>query len=116
VANREQGVTSGFLPMRNGGTALYVRPAISFAIENRATQCMPLLVRTIGFGRLNNMRSLVKATLLAATFLATGTVINAQVSIGVVIAPPPPARVVVVLPERPAPEFVWVEGYWYPVL
>jgi hypothetical protein len=41
------------------------------------------------------MRSLVKATLLAATFLATGTVINAQVSIGIVIAPPPLARVVV---------------------
>jgi hypothetical protein len=72
-------------------------------------------VRTIGFGRLNNMRSLVKATLLAATLLATGTVINAQVSIGIVIAPPPPARAVVVVPERPAPEFAWVEGYWYPV-
>jgi hypothetical protein len=67
-------------------------------------------VRTIGFGRLNNMRSLVKATLLAATVLATGTVINAQVSIGIVIAPPPPARMVVVVPERPAPEFVWVDG------
>ena len=38
------------------------------------------------------MRSLLKATLLAATLLATGTVINAQVSIGIVIAPPPPAR------------------------
>jgi hypothetical protein len=61
------------------------------------------------------MRSLVKATLLAATLLATGTVINAQVSVGIVIAPPPPARVVAVVPERPAPEFVWVGGYWYPV-
>ena len=61
------------------------------------------------------MRSLVKATLLAAMLLATGTVIKAQVSIGIVIAPPPPARVVVVVPERPAPEFAWVEGYWYPV-
>jgi hypothetical protein len=61
------------------------------------------------------MRSLVKATLLAATLLATGTVVNAQVSIGIVIAPPPPARVVVVVPERPAPEFASVEGYLYPV-
>ena len=48
------------------------------------------------------MRSLLKATLLAATLLATGTVINAQVSIGIVIAPPPPVRAVVVVPERPA--------------
>ena len=61
------------------------------------------------------MRSLVKAILFAALLLATGSVINAQVSIGIVIAPPPPVRVAVVVPERPAPEFLWVEGYWYPV-
>jgi hypothetical protein len=61
------------------------------------------------------MRSLVKATLLAAALLATGSVIKAQVSIGISIGPPPPARVVRVLPERPGPEFLWVEGYWYPV-
>ena len=61
------------------------------------------------------MRSLVKAILLAALLLATGSVISAQVSVGIVIAPPPPVRVAVVVPERPAPEFVWVEGYWYPV-
>jgi hypothetical protein len=61
------------------------------------------------------MRSLVKAALLAATLLATGAVVNAQVSIGIVIAPPPPTRVVVVVPDRPSPEFLWVEGYWYPV-
>src|SRR5260370_39048595 len=75
---------------------------------------MRLFVRTIGLGRLNNMRSLVKATLLAAMLLATGSVIHAQVSIGLTIAPPPPARAVLVVPERPAPEFAWVEGYWYP--
>jgi hypothetical protein len=57
----------------------------------------------------------VKATLLAAALLATGSVIKAQVSIGIMIGPPPPARVVRVLPERPGPEFLWVGGYWYPV-
>jgi hypothetical protein len=38
-----------------------------------------------------------------------------QVSIGIHIGPPPPPRVVRVLPARPGPEFVWVDGYWYPV-
>ena len=43
-----------------------------------------------------------------------------QVSIGIQIGPPPPPRLVRVLPPRPDPNFVWVEGYWvegyrYPV-
>lgn len=38
-----------------------------------------------------------------------------QVSIGITIGPPPPPRVVRVLPARPGPEYLWVEGYWYPV-
>jgi hypothetical protein len=38
-----------------------------------------------------------------------------QVSIGIRIGPPPPPRVVRVLPRAPGPEFVWVGGYWYVV-
>lgn len=38
---------------------------------------------------------------------------TAQVSIGVTIGQPPPPQVYRV-PPQPAPEFVWVEGYWYP--
>jgi hypothetical protein len=34
--------------------------------------------------------------------------------VGILIGPPPPPRVVYVEPP-PGPEFVWVEGYWYPV-
>jgi outer membrane lipoprotein SlyB len=37
-----------------------------------------------------------------------------QFAIGILIGPPPPPRVVYVEPT-PGPEFVWVEGYWYPV-
>jgi hypothetical protein len=61
------------------------------------------------------MRSLVKTALLAAILLATGSAIDAQVSIGIAIDPPPPTRSVQFLPARPGPEFVLVEGYWYPV-
>jgi hypothetical protein len=61
------------------------------------------------------MKTLMKAMLLAVMVLATVSTLKAQVSVGISIGPPPPARVVRVLPARPAPEFVWVEGYWYPV-
>jgi len=52
---------------------------------------------------------LLFAVLLSCTHVARG-----QVSVGITIGPPPPPRVVRVLPARPGPEFVWVDGYWYP--
>ena len=61
------------------------------------------------------MRSCLRAILLVAMLLVGGSAANAQISIGIRIGPPPPPRMVRVLPPRPAPEFVWVEGYWYPV-
>src|SRR5579863_9528355 len=60
------------------------------------------------------MRSCLRGTLLVAMLLVGGSAVNAQISIGIRIGPPPPPRVVRVLPPQPAPEFVWVEGYWYP--
>ena len=56
--------------------------------------------------------------LLVAFLLTSGSVVaaEAQVSIGIQIGPPPPAQVVYVAPPPPPErEFVWVEGYWYPV-
>ena len=61
------------------------------------------------------MKRLMQAMLMAAMLLGGVSMLSAQVSIGVQIGPPPPPRVVRVLPARPAPEFIWVEGYWYPV-
>jgi WXXGXW repeat (2 copies) len=61
---------------------------------------------------------------VAARFVAAflfigigGSVANAQtsVSVGIQIGPPPPPRVVYVAPPPPQPEYVWIEGYWYPV-
>jgi hypothetical protein len=54
-------------------------------------------------------------TLLAVILMASGSTASGQVSIGIRIGPPPPPRVVRVLPARPGPEWVWVQGYWYPV-
>jgi hypothetical protein len=61
------------------------------------------------------MNTFIRACLLAAVLLAGGSVMQAQVAIGITIVAPPPARVMRVYPERPGPEFIWVEGYWYPV-
>ena len=60
------------------------------------------------------MKNLLRIATLAAMLLACGSVF-AQISIGIRIGPPPPPRVLTVLPPRPGPEFVWVAGYWYPV-
>jgi hypothetical protein len=38
---------------------------------------------------------------------------HAQISFGIRIGPPPPPRVYRV-PAEPGPNYVWVEGYWYP--
>ena len=56
----------------------------------------------------------MKHKLLLLTLLASG-VVFAQISVGIRIGPPPPPRVVRVLPPTPGPEYVWVAGYWYPV-
>jgi len=55
----------------------------------------------------------MKSLLTLLIFTAASAV--AQVSIGIQIGAPPPPRVIRVQPPRPGPEFVWVEGYWYPV-
>lgn len=56
----------------------------------------------------------MKAKLLTLVLLAAASVFG-QVSIGIRIGPPPPPRVVRVRPAAPGPEYVWVDGYWYPV-
>jgi YXWGXW repeat-containing protein len=56
----------------------------------------------------------MKTKLLALMLLAAGSIF-AQVEVGIRIGPPPPPRVVRVRPRAPGPDFVWVDGYWYPV-
>jgi hypothetical protein len=61
------------------------------------------------------MQRYVMMALLAATLLAGLPVFGAQVSIGVQIGPPPAPRIERVRPVQPGADYVWVEGYWYPV-
>ena len=52
---------------------------------------------------------------LVVLMLLAGSVFAADISIGIRIGPPPPPRVVYAVPRSPGPDFIWVEGYWYPV-
>ncbi len=52
--------------------------------------------------------------LFAFILLAAGTVLSGQVNVGIRIGPPPAPRAYRQAP-RPGPDFVWVDGYWYPV-
>jgi hypothetical protein len=62
------------------------------------------------------MRNIARVTgLLVLMILAAGSAVDAQISIGIRIGPPPAPRVMRVRPPRPDPDFVWIEGYWYPV-
>ena len=61
------------------------------------------------------MNRLTRTALLAAVLLGGVAALAAQVSVGIIIGPPPPARVVRAVPDAPGPGFFWVNGYWYPV-
>jgi hypothetical protein len=61
-------------------------------------------------------KSFVRTTLLFSALILVGVSgARAQVSLGIRIGAPPPPRVVHAQPPRPGPDFVWVDGYWYPV-
>ncbi len=62
------------------------------------------------------MKNYLRMILLAALLLLVGgSAAYAQVSFGIRIGPPPAPRVVHVIPPRPGPDYVWIDGYWYPV-
>jgi hypothetical protein len=61
------------------------------------------------------MKRLISTLSLAALLAVGAPAAAAQVSFGIRIGPPPRPRVVHVVPRRPAPGYVWVSGYWYPV-
>jgi len=59
------------------------------------------------------MRKLLAVLALSAALVGTAHSAAAQVSFAVRIGPPPPPRPYIV-PVRPAPGYVWVDGFWYP--
>jgi len=60
------------------------------------------------------MRQVLQAVSISALLLAFAPAAHAQVSFDVRIGPPPPAPRAYRVPRQPGPDYVWVEGYWYP--
>jgi hypothetical protein len=61
------------------------------------------------------MKHLLKVVVVFGLLLLPASAARAQVSFGFSFGtPPPPPRVYRVAPQ-PAPEYQWVEGYWYPI-
>ena len=58
------------------------------------------------------MRNFLQTLAISALLLAP-TSAQAQISFGIRIGEPPAPRAYRV-PRQPGPEYVWVEGYWYP--
>lgn len=58
---------------------------------------------------------MLQKALLTGMLLAAGTLFGYQVSIGIRIGAPPPVRVLRVRPPSPGAEYLWIDGYWYPV-
>jgi hypothetical protein len=65
------------------------------------------------FATLDGMRNLLKLSAVLGLLLFAPSPAHAQVSFGFSIGEPPAPRRYVV-PARPGPDYVWVEGYWYP--
>jgi len=61
------------------------------------------------------MQRYLMMALLAGTLFAGLPLFGAQFSIGIQIGPPPAPRIERVRPVAPGPDYVWVDGYWYPV-
>ena len=59
-------------------------------------------------------KRLISTLALTSLLLSGGVASAAQVSFDVRLGPPPAPRVVRVQPHRPGPNYVWVDGYWYP--
>jgi len=61
------------------------------------------------------MKNLMWTMLLSAVLLVVVPAVGAQVSLGIRIGRPPAPRVLRFQPPSPGPDYVWIDGYWYPV-
>ena len=62
-----------------------------------------------------SMRHMFQALSLSALLIVFASAANAQVAFDVRTGPPPAASRAYHVPPQPGPDYVWVEGYWYPV-
>jgi hypothetical protein len=59
------------------------------------------------------MRKILQVLAMSALIVVSASTADAQISFGLRIGPPPAPRAYRV-PRQPGPDYVWIEGYWYP--
>jgi hypothetical protein len=59
------------------------------------------------------MRRLLQTVAISALLLGPASTAHAQINFDVRIGPPPAPRAYRV-PPPPGPDYMWIEGYWYP--
>lgn len=59
------------------------------------------------------MRNILRTLAVSALLIAPASVAQAQITFGIHIGEPPAPRAYRV-PRQTGPEYVWIEGYWYP--
>jgi hypothetical protein len=59
------------------------------------------------------MGKLLRTLAISALLLVPASAAHAQISFGIHIGPPPAPRAYRV-PPQPGPDYMWVEGYYYP--
>src|SRR5262249_2471223 len=57
-------------------------------------------------------KTLLKSLAISAVLLVPASTAHAQVSFRIRIGPPPPPPAYTV-PRQPAPDYEWIDGYWY---
>ena len=61
------------------------------------------------------MKRILYALSVSALLLAFAPAAHAQISFDIHLGTPPPAPRAYAVPRQPGPDYVWVDGYWYPV-
>src|SRR4051812_27659913 len=89
----------------------YTPDATSVRPHDRVGPALTLWKRTCKNERREGQ--MLKSKLLVGLFLFAGSMFS-QVSFGISIGAPPPPRVMRVRPMAPGPDYIWVDGYWYP--
>jgi YXWGXW repeat-containing protein len=59
------------------------------------------------------MKRILQTLAISALLLAPASAAPAQVTFGIRIGQPPAPRAYRV-PRQPGPDYMWIEGYWYP--